>query len=134
MDKLSAQIKQLTRAITRFDEVLQLPLDEMGTVRDSAIQRFEFCVDLSWKTLKTILLTKHGIECASPKSCLREAFSVGLITDDDPFWLQMIELRNLSAHTYDEAVAEQLYAELPNALVHFKTLLASLQKADHDNT
>jgi nucleotidyltransferase substrate binding protein (TIGR01987 family) len=126
MTKQEAQITQLKNAIGRFAEVLSLPQDEMGTVRDSAIQRFEFCVDLSWKTLKTVLKDKHGIECASPKGCVREAFAVGIITEDDPFWLTMIELRNLSAHTYNEETAVLLYEQLPEALKHFEQLLIKL--------
>ncbi len=85
MTKLEAQKIQLSKAIQSLRVVLGLPLDDYGTVRDSAIQRFEFCVDLSWKTLKSILKENHGIECASPKECLRQAFAVGIFVEDDPF-------------------------------------------------
>lgn len=122
MEKLEAQKIQLTKAIARLELVLNLPLDEYGTVRDSAIQRFEFCVDLSWKTLKTLLHDSHGITCDSPKTCLREAFSVGILASDDPFWLQMIELRNLSSHTYNEDLANELYGQLGDALIRLKDL------------
>ncbi len=126
--KLSAQIKQLQQAVTRFREVLSLPLDVHGTVRDSAIQRFEFCTDLSWKTIKTFLLTEHGIESASPKSSLRETFGVGLVLNDDSFWLTMLEMRNLTVHTYNEDVAQEIYTKLPETLIRFETLLTSLTK------
>lgn len=34
--------------------------------------------------------------------------------------------RNLSSHTYNEALAEQIYAELPRMLTLFRQLLATL--------
>lgn len=127
-DKLMAQFEQLKRAVGRFDEVLTLPQDELGTVRDSAIQRFEFCVDLSWKTLKTYLNAHHGVQCASPKMCLREAAHVGIIEAEDDYWLTMLEFRNLSADTYWEETAEKLYAELPSAQQRFHSLITTLEK------
>ncbi len=126
MTETIIQNTDLENAVNRFADVLALPLTSNGVVCDSAIRRFKICVDLSWKTLKTILQEKHGIECASPKGCIREAFSVGIITQDDPFWLTMIELRNLSAHTYNEETAVLLYNQLPAALTRFQKLLKNL--------
>jgi len=126
MEKKQAQIEQFEKAIQRFTDVLALPLDKNDTVRDSAIQRFEFCADLSWKTIKTVLEIDHGIACASPKGCLREAFAVAMLPDD-PFWQSLFELRNLSAHSYDESIAEDIYTQLPLALTYFKNLLQALK-------
>jgi nucleotidyltransferase substrate binding protein (TIGR01987 family) len=127
-DKLASQFELLKRAVSRFDEVLALSPDELGTVRDSAIQRFEFCVDLSWKTLKTFLELHHGIQCASPKGCLREAAHVDILNADDDYWLTLLEFRNLSAHTYWEETAQKLYEELPNAQARFHELLATVRQ------
>ena len=126
MQKRDLQLQQLTKAVARLREVLALDADDSGTVRDSAIQRFAFCVDLSWKTIKTTLTTEHGITCTSPKSCLREAHTVGIIAEDDATWLDLLHMRNLSSHTYNETLAEDIYQKLPDALKKFETLLMQL--------
>ncbi len=77
MSKLEALLNQFQNALARFREVLDMP--ENDVVRDSAIQRFEFTLDLSWKTLKALLEVQKGIVCASPKECFREAYRQGIL-------------------------------------------------------
>ena len=94
-------------------------------MRDSAIQRFEFTFDLSWKAIKAYLQEIHGIESFSPKGCFREAFQQGLIEYGEK-WLEMVDDRNKTAHLYKEAMADKVYAKLPEYLQLFKRLLQSL--------
>lgn len=67
---------------------------------DLVMQRFEFTYEMAWKAIKRYL-SFVGIDCTNPRSCFKEAFAQGLIKDED-VWLDMIEKRNLSSHTYDE--------------------------------
>jgi len=48
-----------------------------------------------------IYLDFVGLVCKNPRSCFKEAFAQGLI-DDEPLWLDMIEMRNRSSHIYNE--------------------------------
>ena len=123
-EKLRAQMASLARAVERLKAALERHKDEF--IRDSAIQRFEFTFELAWKTLKTFL-ELQGLEARSPRAAIRGAFQVGLLPED-PFWLEMLELRNLTNHTYDEALAERIYAELPKALERFQELLRRLEE------
>lgn len=108
------------KSLVRFQEILA---EEENVInRDSAIQRFEFTVELAWKTLQKTL-REEKIICRSPKECLQEAFKLGLI-DDNEKWLDMIDDRNLTAHTYDETMAEKIYSHLPAYL----TLLDGLRE------
>lgn len=122
MTKLDATITQFERAYKRLEEVLAVPKTDI--VRDSAIQRFEFTIDLSWKMVKALLETRHGISCNSPKDCFREAYRQGLLSYDDA-WIKLVDLRNETAHTYNEETAERIYKELPIALKHFTELLTA---------
>lgn len=61
----------------------------------------------------------------SPCAAIREGFSVGWLAEDEG-WLLMLELRNLSSHTYNEDLVERIYAELPGMLALFRQLLATL--------
>lgn len=125
MNKLEVQIQQFKNALTRLKEVVEM--SKNAVVRDSAIQRFEFTLDLAWKTIKTCLEEKKGLICASPKECFREAYRQGLI-DYDATWLELVDLRNETVHTYDEKTAERIYAQLPMALKHFEELSEKLKK------
>ncbi len=125
MSKLEAIIKQFESAVDRLEEVLQKPKDAI--VRDSAIQRFEFSLDLAWKSVKAFLEDQKGISCNSPKDCFREAYRQKLIKYDD-IWIKYVDLRNDTVHTYKEEIAEAVYSELPNVLKHLKELLQAFNR------
>lgn len=72
---------EFQRTVDRLGEALALCAGNPLGI-DASIQRFEFCIELAWKTLRGILLRDHGIEVASPKPALQEAFRVGLIDDE----------------------------------------------------
>ena len=83
--------------------------------RDSAIQRFEFTVEIFWKLLKNIAKENEGIICNSPKSCIREFFASGYIKESNAkLLMEMIDDRNMTSHTYHEEVAEIIFSKLKN--------------------
>jgi nucleotidyltransferase substrate binding protein (TIGR01987 family) len=114
MTKSSATVEQFRKATERLREALLLERNEI--VRDSAILRFEIALDLSWKALKAHIEENLGVVCYSPK---------GLI-DYDEAWLDFAEMRNETAHTYNEQFAEELFARLPEAARHFESLVSKL--------
>ncbi len=120
MTKQEALREQFKRALDRLQEVLLMPKNDV--VRDAAIKRFEFVFDLAWKYLKVRLEEEKGIICRSPKDCFREAYRQGLI-DYDEFWLELTDRRNETAHTYDEKIADRVYACLSEAFPRFQRLL-----------
>ncbi|MBI3755017.1 MAG: nucleotidyltransferase substrate binding protein [Deltaproteobacteria bacterium] len=125
MTKLAATIKQFETALMRLKEALAV--EKTDIVRDSAIQRFEFTLDLAWKMLKAFLEDKKGIICVSPKECFREAYRQGII-DYDEEWIKFVDMRNETVHTYNEEIAEKIYVQLSNALKHFEGLLDAIRK------
>lgn len=124
MEKLLTQILQFKRAIARLEEALGQEKNDF--LRDASIQRFEFSLDLCWKTVKTFLEERKGIICTAPKDCFRAAYQHGLIEYDDQ-WIKLVEMRNETVHTYNENVAEKIYAQLPAAAQAFQKLLATLE-------
>ncbi|MBE0525173.1 MAG: nucleotidyltransferase substrate binding protein [Methanosarcinales archaeon] len=80
---------------------------------DAAIQRFEYSFEVFWKFTKEYLRVKEGIVCNSPKSCFKESFKVNLITEEETVLaLEMTDDRNMTAHTYHEEVAEEIYGRI----------------------
>lgn len=100
---MAVSIEEFKKATIRLEDALSQNKDEF--IRDSVIQRFEFCVELAWKVSKKIM----GTSTSAPKQVVREMAQNGLVKDVE-FWLQAIDERNLSSHTYNEILAEQVYA------------------------
>lgn len=126
MSKLETQTGQLRKAVERLREALKQEKNEF--IRDSAIQRFEFTLDIAWKTIKSLLESEKGIICSSPKECAREAYKQKVISYDE-FWLKMIDMRNEAAHIYSEEKSEEIYRFLPQALEKFDEFLRSLSNS-----
>ena len=87
--------------------------EEYSFFRDSTIQRFEFTLEIAWKSIKHFLLEQDGIECRSPKACMREFFTTGYLDESQiALLLQMIDDRNLAAHTYHESLADEIFSHM----------------------
>lgn len=118
---IELKLIELRRAVARLQEAVQAGSDNSLFV-DAAIQRFEFCVELAWKSLQGVLERDHGIVVASPKTALQEAFRVALL-DDEQAWLSMLRDRNLTVHTYREALAREIHSRLPGHVEQLSRLV-----------
>ncbi|MBN4056545.1 nucleotidyltransferase substrate binding protein [bacterium AH-315-K05] len=85
--------KQLHLAILDFEKLSVLE-------KEGLVQRFEYTFELAWKTLKDYLEAQEG-DAKFPRTVIKEAFHYELIQDGE-VWMDMLEKRNLLAHTYDE--------------------------------
>jgi nucleotidyltransferase substrate binding protein (TIGR01987 family) len=95
----------------------------LKTLRDSAIQRFEYSIDTLWKYLKVYLLHTEGIEQTHPKPIFRECFNSGwLSSDETQLALQMVDSRNSTSHAYNENVAKKVLSSLK----HYSDLMQKL--------
>ena len=82
-------------------------------VRDAAIQRFEYTFEAVWKTAQQYLRDVEGLEVASPRSTVRASFQVGVLgKTETKRALAMVDDRNLSVHTCNEALAETIFSRL----------------------
>ena len=71
------------------------------------IQSFEYTHELAWKTLKDFLLQQGNQEIYGSKDTARLAFQLNIIENGE-LWMEMIESRNQTSHTYNEDVAKQI--------------------------
>lgn len=112
MTKLENKYKAFETALTRLKEAIDLyQKQENPVLLDGTIQRFEFCVELGWKLLKEYLEFEKMGEFNSPRATIKESFRVGLIEDAEK-WLDMLDDRNLTSHTYDEEIAKEIYTNI----------------------
>jgi nucleotidyltransferase substrate binding protein (TIGR01987 family) len=124
--RLKKQYDQLKNTLKTFEVVLREPKSEI--TRDAAIQRFEYTVEILWKTLKFYLEENEGIVCNSPKKCARSAFKVGIIdAEETEKFILMIDDRNETVHMYLEKVAKRLFRKLPKYLELVKSVVRKLK-------
>lgn len=81
--------------------------------REGIIQRFEYTFDLAWKTLKDYLEFQGITDITGSRDTFREAFSFGIIEKGE-LWMEMIESRNLTSHTYNEETASKILESIRN--------------------
>ena len=124
-DKYNRNLKSLEKAFLQLSDALEQ--SESPIVRDACLQRFEFCYELLWKTLKVFLEDIHGVRAVSPRQVFKEAFALSLIEKEQIF-IEMIESRNTLSHTYNEGQAMKIYKKCSDYLSVMKSVLAQLNK------
>jgi nucleotidyltransferase substrate binding protein (TIGR01987 family) len=75
--------------------------------KEGVIQRFEYCFELAWKTLKDYL-EQGGFVFATvtPRQVLKDGYAAKILTDGQA-WIDMLDHRNLLSHTYSPAEFEK---------------------------
>lgn len=94
------------------------------------IQNFEFTYELCWKFMQRWLslnLGKEYVAGVSRQELFRFAAEHRLIQDIN-LWMDYHRVRNLTAHTYDEEVAEEILQTVEPFLNSAKHLLVALRK------
>lgn len=123
-----ALLADFQRAAGRLSDALAQPESEF--IRDASIQRFEFCFELAWKSIQTVARIE-ALDCTSPRAAFSMAWRTGWISNEE-VWLDMLENRNKTSHTYHEVTAEEVFASLPRFLPELQllhqTLTARLQQ------
>lgn len=115
-------LAQLQDAVELAERRQLSRLEEQGL-----IQAFEFTHELAWNALKDFLESRGVRNLYGSKDATREAFKAGLIENGEA-WMQMINSRNLTTHTYDETTAAQIVAAIRHIYyVEFKSLHATLE-------
>lgn len=125
MIETKMQLDNFKNAIDQLEEALTYDPEELSIVLDAVIQRFEFSFEMAWKSIKAVSKAS-GMDCKSPKKCLKLAYEMGWIKDEDK-WLQLLEARNLTTHTYDRDTARDIYETIKDNFCLFNGLLKELK-------
>ena len=103
------------RALTQLTAAVELSTQREFTQleKQGVIQGFVFVHELAWNVLKD-LLEFEGIQgIVGSRGTVREAFKRDLLADGE-LWLDMIDKRNLTSHTYNAELAQ----DMVNTIVH----------------
>jgi nucleotidyltransferase substrate binding protein (TIGR01987 family) len=105
------RLEELEQALCRLEEALTVP-ETAPLAIDGTIQRFEFVFELCWKAMKALIeLGTPSASTNSARAAIRAAYAAGWI-NDEAAWLDLLDMRNASSHTYREAMAKDIYRRI----------------------
>ena len=131
-NKLEDKLRDLKKAFSKLKESASRNPDD-DIVIDATIQRFEFTYELSWKLMKAYLEYNGNLEATSPRKAIKESFKEGLI-EDGAQWLDMLQDRNRTSHTYDENCAIEIFNNIKEVYIEiFQKLIDSFEFEFHEN-
>jgi nucleotidyltransferase substrate binding protein (TIGR01987 family) len=106
--------------LTNFERALRLLREAMAEgpealnqlEKEGVIQRFEYCFELAWKTMKDYMEASGVVfDVVMPRQVIKDAFAAKVL-NDGATWIAMLDHRNLLSHTYDPVVFEQAVAAI----------------------
>ena len=116
--RLDSALAQLTAAIADFERSLLIDISVLedtvaDAVRNGQAQKFEFTVELFWKTVKVMLLERHGFDVGSPKNVVKKYFELGYIGYPQcERFLHALDIRNSLSHIYSKDGFLALFKEI----------------------
>ncbi|MEI2607673.1 MAG: nucleotidyltransferase substrate binding protein [Candidatus Promineifilaceae bacterium] len=107
------RFNNFTKALRQLQEAVELSqqralskLEEQGL-----IQGFEYTYELAWNVLKDYFEVQGETAIHGSRDAFRLAFQRGLVQDGET-WMEMITSRILTAHTYNEEMAQKIAAAI----------------------
>jgi len=132
------ELDSLRNAVTALDEVVAKSEDDAfmagldrvarNAVKAGAIQHFEFTYELCWKFMKRWLemnVSPAAVDGVSRRQLFRLAAENQLIEDVER-WMRHHDARNRTSHTYEPAVAEEVYQAVHGFAQDARRLLDAL--------
>jgi len=110
------------------DFMNRLTPPQQEIIRAGVIQHFEFTYELCWKFMQRWLAENVGrvyVDGISRRELFRLAAEQRLISDVEAWW-NYHRARNLTAHIYDEDVAEEVFQAATQFLADAQAFLAAL--------
>ena len=118
MDNIDKDIrwKQRFQNFKRAYNQLKASVEQVNELSDlekeGMVQRFEYTFELAWKTIKDYLEAQE-VDAKFPRQAIKQAFLYEIIEDGET-WMDMLEQRNLMAHTYEESIFKKAVEKITN--------------------
>jgi nucleotidyltransferase substrate binding protein (TIGR01987 family) len=113
-----SNFQKALKQLSEFVEIPQLSKFE----KQGLIKSFEYTYELGWNTIKDYLQYQGNPDISGSRDTIREGFKMNLITDGDA-WMDMLQSRNRTSHTYDEETAEEITLLIINVYYNLFTNL-----------
>jgi len=139
---MKLDVSPLEKALFQLEQSLSYLRSELAAgdpglraqFRAAAIQGFEYTYELAIKMMRRQMaqIAPVPAELAEMafKDFIRKAAEAGLVIDPESYFLYR-EIRNITAHTYDEAKAEKVLSVLEGFRKDVLFLLRELKRRNH---
>ena len=135
--KFTRKLKDLEAALANFRDALTLepslfPELVADNIKSGQIQKFEFTIELLWKTVQIFLFEVDGIDVVTPKSVAKEFVEAGYC-DYETYerFIRAINDRNQLSHIYRQEMAETIRQRLPESVQMAEQIVSVMRmKAD----
>lgn len=97
--------KALGQLRTAVDLSGERPLSQIE--KQGLIKAFEFTHELAWNVMKDYFVYQGNSSIMGSRDATREAFQRGIIAAGED-WMEMIKSRNMTSHTYNEEIADEI--------------------------
>lgn len=109
-------------------------VDEL--IKEGLIQRFEYTHELAWNVMKDYAFFQGNSTVGGSRDATREAFKLQIINSPDE-WMDMIQSRNKTSHTYNEETANEIFDKILNEyfplFLDFRNLMEEKRSGEQRN-
>lgn len=114
--KLEESVKYIQHNFLNDED--ELDTEDLGYVvdeliKEGLIQRFEYTHELAWNVMKDYAFFQGNSTVGGSRDATREAFKLQIINNPDT-WMDMIQSRNKTSHTYNEETANEIFGKIIN--------------------
>jgi nucleotidyltransferase substrate binding protein (TIGR01987 family) len=107
------RFQNFTKSMNYLEQALQIENPDI-VQKAGIIQFFEMSFELAWNLIKDYLEEQGFADIKSPRGALKKAFEMNILENGHD-WMDLLQDRNLTAHTYDEQKATDM-----EQLIHHK--------------
>lgn len=106
------RFRNFTKSMNYLEEALQIAHPDI-VQKAGIIQFFEMSFELAWNMVKDYLEEQGFVDVKSPRSALKKAFEMNILENGHD-WMDLLQDRNLTAHTYNEEKATEMEQLIQN--------------------
>ncbi|MDI6795213.1 MAG: nucleotidyltransferase substrate binding protein, partial [bacterium] len=96
--------------------------------KGGVIQFYEMAFELAWKLMKDYL-DEQGFTVKSPREAIKQAFQSSII-ENGHLWIDALEDRNLTRHTYNEDIAIEVVSKIRTVYFPILSQLYNYMRSD----
>ncbi|MCF6178204.1 MAG: nucleotidyltransferase substrate binding protein [Geopsychrobacter sp.] len=133
--KLTRKLNVLEAALANFRAAMTLEPTQFSelvadNIKSGQIQKFEFTVELLWKTVQVFLFEIDGVDVVTPKSVAKEFVEAGHCDYETyELFIQAITDRNQLSHIYRQEMAETIRRRLPDYVSLIEQISSTISAA-----
>lgn len=108
LENYSKALRKLEEAVEIVNQNFDSP--NIDLLKEGLIQRFEFTHELAWKVMKDYLEYQGYSDIKGSRDAFRKSLAIGII--ESPLWIDSIQTRNITSHTYDEEISNTVIEKI----------------------